>query len=228
MFRTFNRVFYHLVKTLRTSLISVVIVAAFVALKAHAQNASSTNDVIKQKLLAYTQPESALQTQIQEGLKRLKSLCDRTAVPTPQPGKSSSQAEVDGQDRLFKKILTTKLEAKNQKRKFDLGIEQFRNANRLGELAASCGALPSMLRLSSSCRSYDVKSERLQLVVGIAEQYYLDVGRRFDHYIEGIDLESQGCARTGFTQRLWVAEEAHMIPRMQGSATFFLEQMNTD
>jgi hypothetical protein len=62
-------------------------------------------------------------------------------------------------------------------------------------------------------------------VTSSAQVFFNEIRKRYLEYQDAIELESQSCARPGFAQKLWSAEEAHMLPRLEKSSQVFFQSL---
>lgn len=174
-----------------------------------------------QSIKKFVEPERDLESEIRDGLLRIRQLCD-TIKLSEKPSKDNSAA----QSLLSSKIKDAKSQMEIQSLNTQQSLRLFRKTAGLEDEASNCASLPETLRLTQKCRQYQNNIQRYEIVSKASSQFYSDIAQRYRSYEQAQELESMGCARSGFAIRLWQTEQDHMIGRMQRSSQFFGEILN--
>lgn len=182
---------------------------------AHAQTATSgnpsTNSVLQGKIKAFLEPEAGLNNEIRAGLARLEQTCTFT-----NKSKSSTPGPLFSKSALVpKEIAAARTTANEQQAIVDKAIAEFRSSRALNMNA--CSALPALLRVSEQCARYQADTETAQAVSQASQTYFGETLARFKSYEAAVDLEAKGCTRPDFAQKLWAAEQVHIVPKLKTS-----------
>ena len=157
--------------------------------------------------------EQAVLAEVRRGVERLARTCVAPTAPaTPVPGREAGllQAQREANE------LRARLVARNN-RVSDLARDA---------VAARCTGLSFIPGIKSpECRNAEAlqgASANLQRTLG---SYFGAIDSRYRLYMDVRDLEDRGCARPGFTQRLFQADDASMRPQEAAAQAAFEEFM---
>jgi len=184
------------------------------------QNNGDKKDLlhVKESLDRFMQPEIGLAQEIKSGLIKLENVCKAMNNATTIDTLANAQLS----KVIFDKTTVAREQLKLTAQKTEQSVQLYRKQFQAGT-NQYCSTLPDVLRLTGQCKTYHLESEMLELVEKRAQIYYSDVLERYRSYELAIELESKGCTRRGFTEKLWRAETEHMVPRLERADSIFNE-----
>ena len=195
--------------------VAVTLTVALWTCDIHAQVSTSpaapASTVLQAKVKAFLEPESGLNTEIRAGLARLEQTCTFTnKAKSNTPGPLLSKSAL-----VPKEVAAAREVAMGQQALVDKAIAEFRSTHNLNMNA--CSAVPSLLRVTDACLSYQTNTETAKVVSNASQTYFGETLARFKSYEAAVDLEARGCTRPDFAQKLWAAEQVHIVPKLKTS-----------
>lgn len=173
---------------------------------------------VKSLAKSFLEPEAGLNTEIRAALSRLEVTCQYLKEGSRAPSVTQS-----GSSNLLKEIESAKKLAIEQRSVAEKSLDGFQESRQLN--TSSCAALPNVLRLSDQCKQYQIDIDKWQVVKSTTTAYFDETLARFGSYEAAIKLEGRGCTRPGFSNKLWAAEQEHIVPKLKNSGRTLSEML---
>jgi len=161
------------------------------------------------KIKEFLSPEAGLNAEIKAALSKIEQACQYTKPPKEFHQNSSSD--------LISRVESAKQALYEQRAIVNQALERFRIEHKIAD--NSCETLPNFLRLSAECRQFQLDKQKYELVSQAALSYFGESLDRYSSYVSAYRLESRGCTRSGFSAKLWAAEQQYIVPKLKDSGS---------
>lgn len=161
-------------------------------------------DALSEAIAELISYESAVLPELRRGVNRLGKGC----VTSSTPKSDAENALLSRNTLAFEQALSITEGRLDKLRQISTAYEQA--ANR--QTAQSCSALTLGLSLfkSAACKQAQDTLSTITIYRTEMQRYYKLQSERYRAYLDLIQIERQGCVRSGFSSRLVQANEAHM------------------
>lgn len=181
----------------------------------------SVSEIDKQVKL-FLDPVKGLNSEIRTGLQKIEQTCNIIAKSKLDETKKLASNSSDPQSGAMRsEIFSAKQLAMDQNEALNRYILETRF--KLAPQSKSCEGIASLLKTSDACLSYRANNEAVNHVADAGAYYYGEALGRLSSYESAYELEQKGCTRPGFSNRLWAAEQMHLLPTMKTSAQTLFE-----
>ncbi len=160
------------------------------------------NDERVNKFNQRVQSSTQATQELQNGLSKLQRICSQGNSTSVQQPKQAS-------DLLASKIAKSELELASVQAAARNVVKDFSQNSRIAKYGA-CKYMPSFLPFA--CEGFRQDSALLDLAAQNAQKIITDARQRLYLYEQFAKLEDQGCARPGFTMKLWDTELTYLWP----------------
>lgn len=162
-----------------------------------------------------TGPSEAATQTLQSGFLKLKRLCEYGRSNPP-----ASDIELPPMTPKAREELTILA------RSLERITSDYQKSSRIST-QANCRYLPMMLLSGSACQGFKEDTERLRTAEQTASRLVSLAQDRLKLYDQYVELERQGCTRTGFARKLWASEESNLWPLLMEAPAAFQQFLPT-
>lgn len=161
----------------------------------------------------YIAPADNVLQDLKAGLRKLQRLCSVADVKRMPENTANAEASQKLQTQWALATITL-TRVRQQTSEVFAGFER---DSRMRTNQA-CQLAPSWL---PGCGGYLEDQKLLEAASLAANRLFEEAAQRLEFYSKYAELESTGCTRKGFTQRLWQTEERYLWPLVTGAPAYF-------
>jgi hypothetical protein len=164
----------------------------------------------------FAKPSQGLAKELESGLSRIQRNCGDIKLPAFKDGYPT--------DAVLAKIRSANTVNDAEIRKVTAKTSATLDA--LTDKIPTRCKLPGVSLIDPSCKAGDAKVQKIQLLENEAKALHKETFERLKLYSLSIQLENSGCARTGFSAKLWQTEEQYVQPSLTRYSSFFTLQVD--
>lgn len=161
----------------------------------------------------HVQAASQATQELQNGFSKLQRLCTYGAA---EPAPASKQASEVQNSTLAK----AKTDLTDVQSFLQSTLKSFSQNSRVTK-HGYCQYMPQLGPLAALCEGYRSDSLKLNLASRDMQRLTADAQQRLQLYEQFAKLEDQGCARKGFTLKLWETESTFLWPTLMKSPAVY-------
>eukprot|EP01032_Pedospumella_encystans_P010918 gene10918-12737_t len=182
-------------------------------LKSQASSLVGANNEDSARFSQHVQAASQATQELQNGFNKLQRLC---TYGTAQPPPASKQAS----EELRQPLAKAKSELTDVQALLLTTAKNFSQYSRISK-NGYCQYMPQLGPLAALCEGYRFDSLKFNLASRDMQRLTADAHQRLHLYEQFAKLEDQGCARQGFTSKLWETESTFLWPTVMKSPAVF-------